>query len=527
MANNLKMDLIQTIRTFYTQGWSKRRIARELRIDRQTVRRHLAEISKSPTLSTSGFSTVPDQNHPLSTPGDSGSANQTDPLSTSGQAEVSEAISQVFGRPSKCQPHADLIASKLELGLTAQRIYQDLVNEVGFSGSYQAVKRFVRSLKETEPMLVHRIEVQPGEEAQVDFGSGAPIQMENGRCRRPWIFRVVLSFSRRGYSEAVWHQTTENFIRCLENAFRYFGGVPKTINLDNLKAAVSRADWYDPNLNPKLLAFCQHYGTALMPCLPRKAEHKGKVERNIRYVKCNGLKGHRFTSLQAQNEHLMHWEKTVADVRIHGTVRKQVAALFAQEKPFLLPLPTDLFPAFDEAQRTVHRDAHVEVARAYYRVPPEYIGRTVWVRWDARCVRISNQRGEQIQMHPRQAPGTFTKPLGIGGGHGTLEQNLQYWLKRVSEMGHPCADWAKGVVQQRGPLAIRSLIGMAGLTNKHSFKAINQACAQAISKGQWQLRQVEQLIQVPSVQTHFQFSENHPLIRNLAEYGLFIKAQQT
>src|SRR5437667_597442 len=290
MSNFLKMDLVNAIQALKSKGWSKRRIARELQIDRQTVRRYLR--AASPPLS------IPDtaqadsgQNHPLSTPGSERPSEQNHPLSTLGNLEVTAVIERVFaepsGRPSKCQTYAERIEAKVHLGLTAQRIYQDLVIEVGFKGSYQAVKRFVRRLKESSPTPISRVEVQPAEEAQADFGSGAPVIEPSGRRRKPWIFRIVLSFSRRAYSEAVWYQTTETFIRCLENAFRYFGGVTKTLNLDNLRAAVSRADWYDPDLNPKFECFCRHYGIALMPCRPRHPEHKGKCERNIGYLKSN------------------------------------------------------------------------------------------------------------------------------------------------------------------------------------------------------------------------------------------------
>ena len=113
----------------------------------------------------------------------------------------------------------------VSVGLSAQRIYQDLVGEHGFTGSYQAVKRFVRQLRESQPVPFVRMEVEPGMEAQVDFGQGAWV-MVDGKRKRPHLFRIVLSHSRKGYSEVVWRQTTESFIRCLENAFRYFGGVP-------------------------------------------------------------------------------------------------------------------------------------------------------------------------------------------------------------------------------------------------------------------------------------------------------------
>ena len=145
---------------------------------------------------------------------------------------IERVYAEPTGRPGKCRTYAERIEAKVHLGLTAQRIYQDLVIEVGFKGSYQAIKRFVRRLKESSPTPIYRVEVQPAEEAQVDFGSGAPVNEPSGRRRKPRIFRIVLSYSRKAYSEAVWYQTTETFIRCLENAFRYFGGVPKTLNLD-------------------------------------------------------------------------------------------------------------------------------------------------------------------------------------------------------------------------------------------------------------------------------------------------------
>lgn len=530
MANNLKMDLINTIGTLRRQGWSKRRIARELKIDRQTVRKYLAADSKSSTPS-SPVSERLDQNHPFSTAGSEADSIQNHPVSTPGDGELSQPPDPISaskpGRPSSCAPHLPLIQEKLGQELTAQRIYQDLVSEVDFHGSYQAVKRFVRQLKPRLHKLGHRVEVLPGEEAQVDFGSGAPVIGEKGRRRKPWVFRIVLSYSRKAYSEAVWHQNTETFIRCLENAFRHFNGVTLILNLDNLKAAVSRADWYDPELNPKLESFCRHYGTCLMPCRPRKAEHKGKVERNISYLKSNALKGRTFSSLAQENAFMANWERTVADQRIHGTTRKQVAALFTQEKAALLPLPSSLFPYFQEAPRTVHPDGYVQIDHAYYRMPPEHSRhREVWARWDSRCVRLFSLQWEQLLIHTKLPPGKFSRVLGIGGGNGSLEQNLAYWLKRASELGQPCAQWAKGLVEQRGPTAMRTLMGLINLSHHHSFKALNEACARALANGAWRLRDLRHLLRQPGLQTQFEFAQTHPLIRDLGEYGDFIQNQK-
>jgi len=137
------------------------------------------------------------------------------------------------------------------------------------------VRRFVAKLTGSTPLPFRRIEVAPGEEAQIDFGTGAPITNDDGSRRRTHVLRVVLSHSRKAYSEAAYRQTTDNLIGILENAFRHFGGVPKTLVPDNLKAAVLKADWYDPDLNPKLRSFCEHHGTVLLPTKPRTPRHKG------------------------------------------------------------------------------------------------------------------------------------------------------------------------------------------------------------------------------------------------------------
>jgi len=528
MANKLTVQEQEAIRNLTKLGWGIRRIARQLKVSRNTVRNYVRtleppdagpiaeQILKSASLPAPGVGV---QTDPLSTPGSSGVKIQTDPLSTAGKT----------GRASLCFVHAELILKKVDAGLTAQRIYQDLRLENAFAGSYQSVKRYVHKVRQTDPSLVQRIEVQPGEEVQVDFGTGPTLVGADGKKTKTWIFRMVLSHSRKAYSEAVLRQDTETFLRCLENTFRHFGGGTLTINLDNLKAAVLKADWADPELNPKLIDFARHYGTTILPCLPRVPEHKGKIESSVKYVKNNALAGRKFTALSEVNAFLLHWEKTVADVRIHGTTKRQVAELFRLEKPFLTSLPASLFPCFQEAPRSVHRDGHVEVAKAYYHVPPEYLGRDVWVRFDSREVRIFIRDKEgalkQIQVHRRLQPGQFTNARGIGGGQGSLQANMDYWLKRACNLGASCEQWARAVTTHRGVGGLRTLMGLVSLTDRHSFPAVNQACERAWAKGTWRLRDVKALLAAKEIQTQITFEEHHPLIRNLSEYGLFIQKQ--
>ena len=334
----------------------------------------------------------------------------------------------------------------LEQGLTAQRIHQDLMAEHGFPGNYYAVRRFINRLEERLELPFRRMECLPGEEVQVDFGTGASLVGPDGKRRRTHVFRVVLSYSRKAYSEVVLRQTTENFLRCLENAFWHFGGVPRRVILDNLKAAVTKADWYDPELNPKVEAFGQHYGTVFLPTRPRMPRHKGKVERGVDYVQENGLKGHTFANLDEQNRHLAHWEETIADRRIHGTTRRQVATLFAEvERATLRPLPIDHFCCFQEGQRTVHRDGHVEVARAFYSVPPEYVTRRVWVRWDGRLVRVFNQKLEQIAVHLQREAGRFSTldEHIVGEKINAVERGSAWLLGQIRRIGEHSRRWAE------------------------------------------------------------------------------------
>jgi hypothetical protein len=332
----------------------------------------------------------------------------------------------------------------------------------------------------------------------------------------------VLSYSRKGYSEAVHRQDTETFLRCLENGLRAFGGVPLLLNLDNLKAAVLKADWFDPEINPKLADFCRHYGLSVVPCRPCRPQHKGKVERGIGYVRNNALKARRFKSLGEENFFLQQWETQVADKRIHGTTRKQVALCFEEERPHLQPLPSSLFPCFQEARRSVHRDSYVEVAKSFYEVPAELIGHQVWVRWDARCVRVFNQRMEQVQIHTRIEPGQFSHALGAGGLHAPVLSSCRYWISRAALLGEECGQWAQAAFERRGAEALRSIMALCGLIKHHSASKINHTCAKALTAGTYRFKDLRRLLGEQPEQKIFGFAETHPLIRDLTIYSNYI-----
>lgn len=455
-----------TITALWKRGWSQRRIARETGSCRETVGRYVrlglaaervADGSKA-TISTAGS--------------DGENQRQPSPGSVSSKPAISTLGSS--GRRSLCEPLREVIQAKLETGLSATRIWQDLVGDRQFDGSYQSVKRFVRQLEAASPLPFRRMECNPGDEAQVDFGTGAPIITPDGKRRRTHVFRIVLSYSRKAYSEAVYRQTTEQFIRCLENAFIHFGGVPKTLVIDNLKAAVTKADWYEPELNRKILSFCEHYGTVVLPTRPRTPRHKGKVERNVGYVQGSALKGKSFASLTEQN---------------------------------------------------VNRDGHVEVDKAHYSVSPEYLGRVVWVPRDSHMVRVFNQRLDQIAIHSKQIDGKFrtddkhVDPRKRSG----IERGSAWLLNKASLIGPHTGRWAEQMLQRRGIEGVRVLLGLVNLSRRHSADAIKQACESACTHGAYRLHTIRELIDRQSDrQEQFEFIDEHPIIRSMAEYGQLV-----
>lgn len=432
------------------------------------------------------------------------------------------------GRPSACQPYRTLIEEKLDLGLSAQRIFQDLVGDHGFVGSYDSVKRFVRRLGRRRELPMRRMECVAGAEAQVDFGTGAPVVGPDGKRRKTHVFRIVLSHSRKAYSEATYRQTTDDFIRCVENALWHFGGCPQVLVIDNLRAAVKHPDWFDPELVPKLRSFCQHYGIAILPTKPYMPRHKGKVEASVKYVQSNALKAKKFSTLPEENDYLAHWETAVADTRIHGTTRQHVGRVFREvERAALQPLPAERFPSFQEAPRKVNRDGHVEVAKAYYSTPPEYLGHEVWARWDGRVVRIFNHRFEQIAFHLRHEQGRFSThaqhlaPEKING----IERGAGYLLRKVGDIGPHTQQWAEAMLHARGIEGTRVLQGVLSLTRRHRCDTLEKACETALSYEAFHLRTLRQLIaRQAEPQTALPFLDAHPIIRPLADYASVVAA---
>jgi transposase/5S rRNA maturation endonuclease (ribonuclease M5) len=399
--NVLKPALQSTVKTLLNNEISQREINRKTKVDRKTIRRyarsyeqaaaHGNEFSKSPTPEgvATGSTGPPDQNPP--------------PRPPAREVKIPKIAL------SACEPHRVWIESQVRLGRNAMSIYQDLVELLSFSHRYNSVKRFVRHLKKQDPEQYDRLEFPMGEEAQVDYGQGALTLHPSGKYRRPRLFVMTLKYSGRAFRKVVWKSSKETWCRLHEDAFRYFAGCTQYVTLDNLKEGVIKPDIYDPELNPLYAAMLAQYDVVATPARVCDSNRKGTVENAIKYTQDTALKGRKFSTIEAQNDWLLHWEDCWASRRIHGRAKRQVEEMFQEEKPYLKPLPLVPFRYFEQGTRTVYDDGTIQVGDSYYAASPAPLGSLVTVRIYEDQVEILNTSCmEVIRRHSRsKRPGSL------------------------------------------------------------------------------------------------------------------------
>jgi len=426
---------------------------------------------------------------------------------------------------SQVQPHCEQIRTSYLRRLSAQRIYQDLVEEYGYSGSYDAVKRYVRKLRKRHRRYFERLPHLPGREAQVDFGKSSCYVRHKGRYRRVWLFKMTLSCSKHAYEELVERQDVETFIRCHERGFLFFGGVPEIVTLDNLKSGVLRANLYEPELNPTYLAFAVHWGFAANPCIPRTPQHKGIVEKDVDYTKDNALKGRRFESLDEANVFLRHWNKRWARTRIHGSTKMQVWRMFCEvERGALRPVADRMFEYFHVAVRKVDVNGLVEVEARYYAAPHRCIGEHVVVHHNSQWVTLlyDNQvliRHQRLEQRGRVSKAAVCEPPWK---HPSLESQERYYCSKARAVGPSFHGVVYATLCTDNPLAIRQVRGLLSLAKRHPNPLVEQAAEQV----KWSTHNVyhrmkaecERLLSGKPPATAAALTQQHELIRSLSDY---------
>ena len=276
---------------------------------------------------------------------------------------------------SKLDPFKNQIVQMLEKYPYSAAQILLRIKDNGFDGGYTIVKDYVRKVRPPKTRAFLKLSFAPGECAQVDWASYGSVNV-GSTCRRLSFFVMVLCYSRMVYVEFTVSQTMEHFLACHQNAFNFFGSVPKKIMVDNLKSAVlSRIVGQAPVLNPKYLDFADHCGFTIAPCNIGKGNEKGRVENAVGYVKKNFLAGLDIPNFTAVNPAARHWIDTVANVRIHGETRKKPIELFKEERSCLNALPENPFDIATVSQVRASSQFRITIDTNRYSVPAEYAGR--------------------------------------------------------------------------------------------------------------------------------------------------------
>lgn len=419
---------------------------------------------------------------------------------------------------SSCLPFHDFIEAGLAKGRNARGIWQELVDQYGFTGAYESVKRYVRRLRGAaapEPRAV--IFTPPGEEGQVDYGTGPMVRdPRTGKYRRTRLFVMTLGYSRKSVRLLTFQSSAQIWAQLHEQAFRRLGGSVRVVVLDNLREGVLKPDLYDPALNPLYRDVLAHYAAVALPCRVGDPDRKGKVESGVKHAQQTPLKGQRFESLEQAQAYLDQWEQRWADTRIHGTTKRQVGAMFAEEKPYLQPLPLEPFRYYQYGKRIVHMDGCVEVEAAYYSAPLRWIGRQVQVQWNLQWVRLLDPRtGQLLREHLRQRRGR----------HSILDQDRPSYtpagtlnlLARAERLSPRLGAFSQALHREQGPLAVRRIQGLLSFPKKYGLARVEEACALALELEIYDYRFVRRYLE-RQASSPPGLRQIDPLIRQLSLY---------
>jgi transposase len=533
MANVLSEEKKQQVLALGRLNWTLRRIEAATKVRRETAsgylkaagievreprRRRLGSNPASCEEVSTDSGADPRPASPVSTDSDAAEPHPTaSPGSMGGPAPPPPPSTGRAPSASACEPYREVILRALEVGRDASVIYRDLVDQFGFAAKYASVRRFVARLRGTlGPEARGVIVTGPGEEGQVDYGKGPMVRdLKTGKYRRTRLFVLTLGYSRKSVRLLTFTSSTETWARMNEEAFRRLGGVPRTMVFDNLKEGVLKPDIYDPELNPLYGDVLRHYGVVPLPCRAHDPDRKGKVESGVGFGK-RTLKGLRFESIEAGQHYLDLWEAHWADTRIHGTTKRQVAAMFAEERPHLQPLPLEPFRYYRFGKRVVHLDGHVEVECAYYSAPPGRIGTDLLVQWDDLYVRILDPKtGTLLREHVRQRR----------GWHRTKEEDrprnrpptTEQLLLRATRAGEAIGRLAREIYQREGEAGIRRIQGVLSLARKHGPALTEDAARAALEIGVPTYRFLRRyLSRHPAAQLRLRSLD--PLIRDLTHY---------
>jgi len=414
-------------------------------------------------------------------------------------------LAQTLGAPpatasaqSCVEPYRDVVTDWAEQGIQSKTIYQALVRNHAFGGSYSSVYRFVRALEINAPKATMHLDFAPGEAAQVDFGSGpVMVDLHTGEEIKTWFFLMTLCWSRHQYAELILNQKVDTWLSCHRHAFEWFGGTVKRVIIDNAKCAITRACTRDPEVQRSYAECAEGYGFKIDACPPRDPQKKGRVESGVKYIKRNFLPLREFRDLTDANRQLHDWILDEAGNRLHGSTHEKPLTRFATEKPLLQPLPESPPEAATWAKVKVHRDAHVQFEKCLYSVPFRLLGQTLWLKATAVTVRIYREH-ELIAVHARLArPGTRSTT----DDHMPPEalawkmQDPKWCLTQAEQIGVACHCLIRRLFADRVLENLRAAQGVVRLKKKYGAVRLEAACQRALAYDNPRYRTVKTILE--------------------------------
>lgn len=449
----------------WQQGRSKSKIAESLGITRPTVRNYL-KLAMAAGLT------------PESSPGDVAVISLSVASRGTGKKSVSapalEAISVHEERIKKLLAEPDM---------TAKQIWR-LFSEAGHSFSERSINRYIQLVAPSVSAVTVRLEVDPGTQAQVDFGR-ATLTLGEER-KRLWAFIMTLSYSRHRFVRFVEHQDVATWLDCHIRAFEFFGGVPATVLLDNLKSGVVKPDLYDPTINRAYGELERFFGFVADPAKVRTPEHKGKVERSVPIVRQQLVAGRTYFDLADANEKSLVWSRDEIGMTPHGTTHEAPRIRFERdEKPVLTELPAHRFEIPNWKQCTVHPDHHVVFDKSYYSVPTRFVGKAVWVRGGLTMVDIF-YNGAQIKTHATAfRPGTWRTDLSDypEGKQLFLQFQPAYCKREAYKLGEYAGRMVDEILTPHALVHLRKAQAILRLGAKYGAEKLDAVCRHLLDNG--------------------------------------------
>jgi transposase len=398
-------------------------------------------------------------------------------------------------------PYRDWIQELLgHREMTAKQVWRLFREKTGLRVSYWTMKRYLRTqFQFGVPGVTVRMEVEPGSQAQVDFGyAGMMVDPLTGKTRRAWAFIMTLSYSRHRFVRFVFRQDIKSWIDSHLRAFEFFGGVPASVVLDNLKAGVLKADIYDPTLNRAYAELERHYGFVADPAKAGKARHKGKVERGVPVVRKHLLAGRAFRDIEEANQRALRWCREEIGMEVHGTTKRKPFEVFQKEEiPRLKPLPSEPFECPEWKKCRVHPDHHIVFDKSYYSLPTRWIGREVWTRGSRQLVQVFFD-GQLIKTHLRaEQPGTWvTDPSDYPPAKlAYLMPMPAYCRTKASEIGPHTGALIQQILKEDAMRNLRKAQALLRLADQHGKASMEKAAERALLLGNFHYRSIKTILE--------------------------------